>query len=90
MIKKHVVVTGRVQGVFFRDYTQKQAILYSLTGWVRNLPDGSVEALLCGEEEQVSHMLSWLRQGSPQSRVDSINIDDLHSTDIFLSFEILY
>lgn len=90
IITKHVVVKGRVQGVFFRDYTRKQAIQHNLTGWVRNLPDGSVEALFYGEEKMVSDILSWLKQGSPQSRVDSVHSDDIHSDETFPSFEIHY
>ena len=90
MTTKHVVVKGRVQGVFFRDYTRKQAIQYDLTGWVRNLPDGSVEALFCGKEKMVSDMLAWLKHGSPQSRVDSVETDNIHSNETFSTFEILY
>ena len=90
MITKHVVVKGRVQGVFFRDYTRKQALQFNLTGWVRNLPDGSVEALFCGDEKKVSDMLSWLKLGSPQSRVDSFQINNIHSDESFSTFNIRY
>ncbi len=90
MITKHVVVKGRVQGVFFRDYTRKQALQFNLTGWVRNLSGGSVEALFCGDKKNVSDMLSWLKLGSPQSRVDSVHIDDIHSDESFSTFNIRY
>lgn len=90
MITKHVVVKGRVQGVFFRDYTRKQALQFNLTGWIRNLSDGSVEALFCGDEKMVSDMLSWLKLGSPQSRVDSVQINDIYSGESFSTFNIRY
>jgi acylphosphatase len=67
-----VRVEGRVQGVFFREYTRRQATDFGLSGWVRNLPDGAVEALLIGEEKAVATMLAWFRTGSPLSRVDRI------------------
>ncbi|MBW2658532.1 MAG: acylphosphatase [Deltaproteobacteria bacterium] len=87
---KHVIVRGKVQGVFFRDYTRRQAVKENLTGWVRNLPDGSVEALFSGEEKYLSAMLNWLKQGSPQSRVDSIHVDDLIPDENYTTFEIRY
>jgi len=90
MISKHVIIHGRVQGVFFRDYTRQQAVKENLAGWVQNLPDGSVEALFCGEEKHLSAMLSWLKQGSPQSKVDSIHVDNLISDEKYSTFEIRY
>ena len=90
MITRHVIVKGRVQGVFFRDYTQRQALHYALTGWVRNLPDGSVETRICGKKEVVTAMLSWLKKGSPQSRVDTIIVTDINVNEKFSSFEIRY
>jgi acylphosphatase len=57
---------------------------------VRNLPEGSVEALFCGEEKHLTSMLSWLKQGSPQSRVDSIHVDDFLSNEKYSTFEIRY
>lgn len=90
MITRQVIIHGRVQGVFFRDYTRKMAILYKLTGWTRNLPDGSVEAVLCGEDKTVAKMLTWLQQGSPLSRVSSIDINDIDVAERLSSFEIRY
>jgi len=90
MIARHVTVRGRVQGVFFRDYTRKQAIFLCLTGWVRNLPDGSVEALFCGKDKMVDDMLNWLKQGSPQSKVDNIRVDNMQIEESFSTFEIRY
>lgn len=90
MTAQHVIVHGRVQGVFFRDYTRKMALRYSLTGWVRNLPDGSVETVFCGEKEMETKMLSWLRTGSPLSSVTSIEVNNIVVKEKFPSFEIRY
>lgn len=67
-----VRVTGRVQGVGFRAATVRQAHLLGVTGWVRNARDGSVEALIQGEPEQVDRMLSWLHRGPPSARVAEV------------------
>jgi len=90
MITRQVIIHGRVQGVFFRDYTRKTAMGYNLTGWTRNLPDGSVEAVLCGEERMVSKMLTWLQRGSPLSRVSSIDVYDINLDENMSTFEIRY
>jgi acylphosphatase len=90
MRRIHVIVEGLVQGVCFRDYTRRQAFTLQLTGWVRNLPDGSVEVMLCGESDRVATMLQWLRQGSPRSRVDELHIDELVGEELCTTFEIRY
>lgn len=66
------VVSGKVQGVFFRAWVQDQASNLKLAGWVRNLDDGRVEALMQGDEDVISDMRSRLMQGSPLSRVDDV------------------
>lgn len=66
------IVEGRVQGVFFRAYTQEEATRLGLTGWTRNMPDGNVEVLMEGEEEQIQQMIDWLYRGSPMSRVTGV------------------
>ncbi|MFC1524165.1 acylphosphatase [Thermodesulfobacteriota bacterium] len=70
------VVSGRVQGVFFRAFTQKEAERLRLTGWTRNLPDTTVEVLMEGDQEAVNSMLQWLHQGSPMATVDSITTEE--------------
>jgi acylphosphatase len=67
-----VRISGRVQGVFFRANTLKTARSLGLTGWVRNLPDGRVEAVLEGESDAVESMLAWCRTGTPPARVDHL------------------
>lgn len=86
----HVIVKGRVQGVFFRDYTQRQAEQLNLTGWVRNLRDGSVETVICGSEDNISSMLEWLKAGSPHSRVDNLQKEEIDSDEKYTSFEVRY
>ena len=67
-------IYGRVQGVFFRDYTRRMAEELGLTGWVKNCSDGSVESLICGDRDAVSAMINWLHQGSPSAKVDEVVI----------------
>jgi len=66
-------VHGRVQGVFFREYTRRQGEALGLNGWVRNLADGTVEAVVEGEADRVATMVAWLHTGSPQSSVASVD-----------------
>jgi acylphosphatase len=65
-------VKGKVQGVFFRASSQQQAIEYGLSGYARNLADGEVEVLVCGEENNVNRMLEWLNHGPPQAEVEEV------------------
>ena len=67
-------ISGRVQGVWYRAWTEKQAIARHLRGWVRNLSDGSVEAVFAGERAQVEAMLDACRQGPTEARVLNIEI----------------
>ena len=69
-----VRATGRVQGVFYRDSTRREAQRLGLTGWVKNMPDGSVEARLEGTLPQVEEMMRWMREGPPLARVDGIAV----------------
>jgi acylphosphatase len=66
-------VWGRVQGVFFRASTRTQAQALNLTGWARNLPDGGVAVLACGEAPAVDALHAWLRHGPPAARVDGVD-----------------
>ncbi|MGB1262550.1 MAG: acylphosphatase [Cognaticolwellia sp.] len=65
-------VSGKVQGVYFRASSQQVAIDHGLSGYARNLTDGDVEVLMCGEEHDVEKMLEWLAHGPPQADVASI------------------
>ena len=68
MIRRHLVITGNVQGVFYRDWMVEQAESLGLDGWVRNRADGSVEAVVQGAPEMVEAMIARARDGSPPSR----------------------
>lgn len=72
----HCLVSGRVQGVFFRASAQDEASRLGIDGWVRNLPDGRVEALACGPAEAVEAFCGWLWRGPPQARVDDVTVRD--------------
>ena len=86
----HAIVEGKVQGVFFRACTRDEANRLQLGGWVRNLPNGSVETLISGEAKNVDRMLEWLETGSPLSRVSKVVIDSVTPESRFKSFIIKY
>lgn len=81
-------VTGRVQGVGFRDWTRHEATGLGLTGWVRNEPDGSVAALLVGPEASVATMLERLRQGPSHARVAGVRSEPAKPAERFTGFRI--
>ncbi|MDD5099426.1 MAG: acylphosphatase [Syntrophales bacterium] len=86
----HVRISGRVQGVYFRANTCGQARAFGLTGWVRNLPDGRVEALFEGERKNAEAMLAWCRTGTPPARVDHVEAEEKNVEGGFTSFDIVY
>ncbi len=73
--RARVRVSGRVQGVFFRDSARKEAERLGLTGWVKNLPDGRVEALFEGPSRNVREMIEWCKEGPPQALVESVETE---------------
>lgn len=73
--RAHVYVSGDVQGVFFRDTTRRRANSLGVTGWVRNLADGRVEAVFEGEAESVNHMLEFMRIGPPRAQVADVDVE---------------
>ena len=75
-IARHIRVTGRVQGVFFRAWTREQAERLEVTGWVRNCPDGSVDAYLEGREDGVNQLIELLRRGPSGAHVDELQIEE--------------
>lgn len=72
----HCLVSGRVQGVMFRAATQHEAQRLGLGGWARNLPDGRVEVLACGERERLERLQEWLREGPEHARVDGLEVEE--------------
>ena len=76
MIRRRLVATGKVQGVFYRAWFSDRAAALGLDGWVRNRADGSVEAVIQGPGEAVQEMVMLAHQGSPAARVDHIAVTD--------------
>ena len=73
-LRRRVVVSGKVQNVWFRDSCRAEALARDVVGWVRNCPDGSVEAVLQGTPQAVEEMISWCRLGPPRARVDKVEV----------------
>jgi acylphosphatase len=74
----HLRIHGRVQGVWFRESMRIEAERLNVTGWVRNTPDGAVEAVVQGTDEALGAILEWARRGPPQARVDRVDISEAH------------
>jgi acylphosphatase len=90
MERVHLIITGRVQGVFFRHNTNKEANRLGLTGWVRNLPTGEVEAVAEGEKAVIEEFISWCRHGPSMARVDDVTITWETHTGEFSGFTVTY
>jgi acylphosphatase len=73
--RARVVIRGRVQGVFFRVETRERARSLGLAGWVRNNPDGTVEAVFQGERDRVDSMLAWCRRGPAGAHVEDVEVE---------------
>lgn len=86
MVRVHVVISGRVQGVWFRQSTEDRARQLGVTGWVRNLPDGRVEATAEGPQEAVEALVAFCRQGPPASRVVGVAVEWAAPTGEFSGF----
>ena len=89
MKARHAIVRGRVQGVGYRFFVERAAREFGIRGWVRNLPDGTVEAVAEGDDDAIASFLARLRQGPRGSRVESLAEED-HSVSGFASFEITH
>ena len=83
----HVFVSGRVQGVFFRYETKREAKKHSVIGWVRNMPDGRLEATFEGEESDVKALVDFCRKGPPAAKVTNVDTRWEAYTDEFTDFE---
>ncbi len=89
-IRVHVLISGLVQGVFYRASTKEEAKKLGLTGWVRNLPDGRVEAVFEGEREKVERMIAWCKKGPPLARVERVEVHEESYQGEFSDFFIRY
>ncbi|MCD6485776.1 MAG: acylphosphatase [Syntrophobacterales bacterium] len=86
----HVFITGKVQGVFFRSETKKQALELGLKGWVRNLHDSRVEAVFEGNENNVGKMIDWCKKGPRFAHVEGVRVVEEPPANRFENFEIRY
>jgi len=86
----HVLITGRVQGVWYRASTKQKAEELGLTGWVKNTVDGNVEAVFEGDETIVYEMIAWCRVGPPLAQVTDVKIIQKRGASKFIGFVVLY
>ncbi|MGB9980259.1 acylphosphatase [Methanobacterium sp.] len=86
----HVFITGRVQGVYFRFKTKNEAKRYGVTGWVRNLSDGRVEAVFEGSKENVDKLIDFASKGPSGAKVLDVNVNWQDYSGKFNEFEVLY
>ncbi|MGO9613011.1 MAG: acylphosphatase [Dissulfurispiraceae bacterium] len=88
--RAHIIVDGKVQGVFYRAFTQNVATSLRLTGWVRNLHDGRVEAVFEGERDKIEEAIRKCHAGPPFSRVTAIDVTWGDTLDGFRDFRVEY
>ncbi|MCQ8104398.1 acylphosphatase [Methylomonas sp. SURF-2] len=84
----HIIVKGRVQGVYFRAFTQKQAVKLNLKGFVRNLPDGSVEIVASGHPDDLQKLAAWCHKGPILAKVSEVVVNGCSHPEAFANFEI--
>ncbi|MDQ3873444.1 MAG: acylphosphatase [Thermoproteota archaeon] len=84
----HVFISGMVQGVYFRQNTKEVATRHRVTGWVRNLPDGRVEAIFEGDRTDVDEVIEWCQIGPPKANVEDVDIQFENHTGEFANFSI--
>ena len=89
-VEAHVLISGKVQGVWFRANTKEKARQLNIKGWVRNLPDGRVEAVFQGEKEMVEEMIKWCYKGPPLAEVEDVEVEWKEPEEEFEDFSILY
>ena len=86
----HILVSGKVQGVFFRQALKVVAKKNNVLGWVRNLKDKRVEAILEGDNKSINSVIEWIHIGPANSRVDDIEVSNEEFKNEFSTFEVLY
>lgn len=90
MEQAHLIISGRVQGVFFRANAQREATRLDLKGWVRNTPDGSVEAVAGGEREVLDKFIEWCRHGPSSAKVQHVDVSWEEAENLPEGFHIRY
>ena len=88
--RAHVFVIGRVQGVYFRQNTKQVATRHRVTGWVRNLSDGRVEAIFEGDDMDVNEVIEWCHIGPPKAKVEDVDVKFQKYTGEFAEFDVNY
>lgn len=88
--KVQVIISGRVQGVWFRANTKNKAEQLGITGWVRNTDDGKVEALFEGEDDNIKEILEWCKHGPTMAKVTDVRVKKNFDQDEYNSFSIKY
>lgn len=88
-VRIHIFVSGKVQGVFFRSSMRKEAQQLDVRGWVKNLPDGRVEAVLEGAREEVNELIKWCSKGPDYARVIGTQVEEEDYSGEFRNFSIL-
>jgi len=88
MRRVKILVTGRVQGVYFRMFTQNKAKQFGVKGHARNLPDGRVEIIAEADKNSIEKLIRWCHKGPVTARVDHVEITELESDEVLTSFEI--
>lgn len=86
MVARQLLISGRVQGVFYRASTQQKAQALGLRGWVRNLPDGRVAAFVQGGEVEVRALIAWCHEGPPMAAVDEVEVRDVEVDESLTGF----
>ena len=87
-VRRRVQVSGRVQGVWFRDSCRREAERQGVGGWVRNLPNGRVEAVFEGSDDAVAAMVEWCRRGPRRARVEHVEVVEESAEEGLRSFEV--
>ena len=90
IVRAHLLISGRVQGVFFRAHMKEEAEKLGVTGWVKNLPDGRVEAIIEGEEEKVKQLIEWAHHGPPAAKVEKVEVEWEEPKHEYKEFKIRY
>ncbi len=85
----HLIIHGKVQGVFYRAETKDVACSLGLTGWVRNRPDGSVEVLAQGQKEKLDQILAWCKKGPSTARVERVEEEWSEGDELLKRFDIV-
>ena len=89
-IRVRLIIEGRVQGVWFRESTRKEAVSLGVYGWVKNRSDGTVEALIEGPEQKVKKLVQWCRKGPPYAQVTRVHETQEEWEDEFSSFDVVF